>query len=49
LAARIDRVQPGRTVNFRVMLGPYNTVNDADSALRQAIDAGVTDAKIVVE
>lgn len=49
MAARIDRVQTGRTVNFRVMLGPYNTVNDADSALRQAIDAGVTDAKIVVE
>jgi rare lipoprotein A len=34
---------------FRVRLGPFATISDADAALDRAIAAGVPDARIVVE
>jgi rare lipoprotein A len=34
---------------FRVRLGPFATISEADAALDQAIAAGVPDARIVVE
>lgn len=34
---------------FRVMIGPFTTVPQADSVLDQVIAAGVTDARIVVQ
>jgi rare lipoprotein A len=34
---------------YRVRIGPFATLSDADAALDQAISAGVTDARIVVE
>ena len=47
--ARIERVHHGRTTSFRVILGPYNIINDADTALRQAIATGAGDARIIVQ
>ncbi len=52
LAAVDSRIEPsrnGRATNFLVRLGPYNAINDADAALRQAIAAGAIDARIVVQ
>jgi rare lipoprotein A len=34
---------------FRIMIGPFTTVRQADSVLDQVLAAGVTDARIVVE
>jgi len=34
---------------YRVIMGPFATVPQADVALDQALRAGVTDARIVVE
>lgn len=49
LHPRIDAVPDGRSESFRVTLGPFKDVAAADSALDQAIAAGVSDARIVVE
>ena len=49
LAPRIVPVSEGRARSFRVMLGPFSKVADADAALDRAIGAGVPDARIVVE
>jgi rare lipoprotein A len=34
---------------FRVRIGPMASVESADEALRQVIEAGVTNARIVVD
>jgi rare lipoprotein A len=49
MGARIDSIRVGRGQNFRVMLGPYGAVEDADSALVRTIQAGITDGRIVIE
>jgi rare lipoprotein A len=49
LGARIDSIRVGRGENFRVRLGPYGAVEDADSALARTIQAGITDGRIVIE
>lgn len=46
---RVERVGDGRSQSFRVRAGPFSSVTQADSALDQALQAGVTDARIVVE
>ena len=47
--SRIEPSRTGRATNFLVRLGPYNAINQADAALRQAIAAGAADARIVVQ
>ena len=49
LGADIEKVRNGRTVDYRVTLGPYNRVADADAALSRVIAAGITDGRIVIE
>jgi len=49
LATTVERVRQGRSELFRVRAGPFVDVGAADSALDQAMRAGVTDAHIVVE
>jgi rare lipoprotein A len=34
---------------YRVLIGPLNSVQQADSVLDQVLASGVTDARIVVE
>lgn len=45
---RVERTGGGKD-GFRVRAGPFPTIGQADSALDQALQAGVTDARIVVE
>jgi rare lipoprotein A len=47
-ATVINRHENGAEV-FRVMIGPFMTVPQADSVLDQVLSTGVTDARIVVE
>lgn len=47
--AEVVRVDDLDGAGYRVRLGPFATIAEADSALDQAIAAGVTDARIVVE
>jgi rare lipoprotein A len=49
LGPRIDEVRNGRNRSYQVRIGPFTTLGQADAALDQVIDAGVTDACIVVE
>jgi rare lipoprotein A len=49
IGARVQRVQAGRTEQYAVVAGPFTSVAVADDALDQAMRAGVTDARIVVE
>lgn len=49
LPARVERIREGRSESYRVLVGPFATVQEADSALDQARRAGVTDARITVE
>jgi rare lipoprotein A len=49
LGARIVSTRQGRLQTHRVIVGPFTTVRQADAALDQALLAGVTDARIVVE
>ncbi len=49
LAARVEPMRSGRTERYVVRLGPFATVAAADTALDQALRAGLTDARIVVE
>ena len=49
LSARIDRSWEGRSERYTVRAGPYATVTQADAALKQALRAGVEDARIVVK
>ena len=47
--AEIEWVHEPRQDRFRVRAGPFATVAQADAALRQALEAGVADARIVIE
>lgn len=49
LKPSIATVAEGRSRLFRVMIGPLAGVTQADQVLDQALAAGVTDARIVVE
>ena len=49
LAPFIESEREGRETKFRVLVGPLADVATADAALDQAIRAGVSDARIVVE
>jgi rare lipoprotein A len=49
LGARIDTRHENGALVYRVLIGPINTVQQADSVLDQVLAAGVTDARIVVE
>lgn len=52
LAALHPQIVAGETAGqqeFRVRLGPFATISEADAVLDQAIGAGVADATIVVE
>ncbi|HKM65412.1 MAG TPA: RlpA-like double-psi beta-barrel domain-containing protein [Acidisphaera sp.] len=49
LAPRIERERTGRSVAYTVIAGPYDAILDADAALDQAIRAGVTGARLVIE
>lgn len=49
IGARVDRLQEGRSERYTVRAGPFSDVAAADAALDQAMAAGVTDAKIVVQ
>ena len=49
LGARIDSRRENGALVYRVLIGPINTVQQADSVLDQVLAAGVTDARIVVE
>lgn len=47
--AEVVRLDDLNGAGYRARLGPFATVGEADAALDQAIRAGVTDARIVVE
>ena len=47
-ATVVSRYENGGQL-FRIMIGPFTTVQQADSVLDQVLAAGVTDARIVVE
>jgi rare lipoprotein A len=49
LGPRIVRTTQGRNRQFRVEVGPLDDVTRAESALDQALAAGIPDARIVVE
>lgn len=49
MGARVERTRDGRSERFSVRAGPFASVAAADMALDQALSAGVTDARIVVE
>ncbi len=49
LGPAIVSFRSGRTQQFRVQIGPMTTVAEAESALDQALAAGIPDARIVVE
>jgi SPOR domain len=46
--AIVSVVEAGRRA-FRVMIGPFTTVAEADAAVEQAIRGGAPDARIVIE
>ncbi len=49
IGANIVTAFEGRAPIYRVMVGPFTSVPQADAALDQVLQAGVTDARIVVE
>ena len=49
IAPQIERAGTGRAETYTVRAGPYANAAAADAALDQAIAAGVTDTRIVVE
>jgi rare lipoprotein A len=49
LGARIVSTREGRAQTHRVIIGPFTSVQQADSVLDQVVLAGVTDSRIVVE
>ena len=49
LPVQVERVHEPRQDRYRVRAGPFATVASVDAALRQALNAGVADARIVVE
>ena len=49
LGARMETIRNGRNVDYRVSIGPFNRIPDADAALARVIAAGITDGRIAVE
>jgi rare lipoprotein A len=49
LGATIERVRNGRTIDYRVSMGPYSRVPDVDEAFRRVVAAGINDPRIVIE
>ena len=49
LAPRIDAIGPRGRESYRVRLGPFTTVAEADRALERSLGAGVSDARILVD
>jgi rare lipoprotein A len=49
LGATIETSRVGRQSTYRVIIGPFSSVQQADMVLDQVLGAGVTDARIVVE
>lgn len=49
LGAQIERVRNGRTIDYRVSMGPYSRVPDVDEAFRRVVAAGINDPRIVIE
>lgn len=49
LGATIERVRNGRTIDYRVSMGPYSRVPDVDEAFRRVVAAGINDSRIVIE
>jgi rare lipoprotein A len=49
LGPEIEGSRIGRDETYRVRIGPFARVAEADAALEQVVRAGVTDARIVVE
>ena len=49
IGARVERAREGRSDRYSVRAGPFASVAAADAALDQAMRAGVSDARIVVE
>ena len=49
LPTEVVRSREGRSDSFAVRAGPFGSVAEADAALDQALRAGVTDARIVVQ
>ncbi len=49
ISARVEREPGASSLPYRVMAGPFPSVQAADAALDRARRAGVTDATIVVE
>ncbi|WP_376091319.1 RlpA-like double-psi beta-barrel domain-containing protein [Roseomonas sp. CCTCC AB2023176] len=47
--ARAEPVGSGRRAEWRVRAGPFDTVSEADRTLEQALRAGVSEARILVE
>ncbi len=47
--ATIDRILNGRERQFRVQVGPFDSVQQADRVLRDALARGIPDAHIVVD
>jgi rare lipoprotein A len=47
--ARVDAFGPGRRPEYRVRLGPYGSVAQADQGLEMARRSGVSDARILVD
>lgn len=45
----VEHINLGRSDIYRVRAGPYATVRQADAALDQVLQAGVIDARIVIE
>jgi peptidoglycan lytic transglycosylase len=49
LGARIVSTREGRVQTHRVIIGPFTSVQQADTVLDQVVLAGVTDSRIVVQ
>ena len=45
----METERDGRQTVYKLRIGPLATIASADAALDQAIRAGITDARIVVE
>jgi rare lipoprotein A len=49
LGGTVLRIREGRDETYAVRAGPFSTIAQADAALRRALGANVTDARITVE
>ncbi|MFC3124836.1 RlpA-like double-psi beta-barrel domain-containing protein [Pseudoroseomonas globiformis] len=49
IGGRVEASGTGRRAEFRVRLGPFQTVSEADTTLETLLRSGVSDAKILVD